>query len=62
MTVKELINELKKYPDDMIVGVSEVHRDRKTNKPVSDIDLQIAHWEHTNYPYDLEDFDYLRIE
>lgn len=46
MTVKELINELQKYPEDMEV------------MDACYIDIEKVYegtWEHTNYPYDKPD-------
>lgn len=62
MTVKELIEELKKYPEDMIVaGSYECGRYKNTKEIWSTVELSICHWEPTNYPYDREEFDYLNI-
>jgi hypothetical protein len=53
MTVKELIEKLKEFPEDMPVGIMyDVH---------SDIEIHIATWTHDNYPYNKPDFDYVNI-
>lgn len=63
MTVKELIEELKKYPQDMTVGIMyDVGRSRVTHQPYSEVEIKIAHWEDTNYPYNEEDFDFVNVE
>ena len=54
MTVKELINELKKWPEDLIVAVY--------HEPFEDIILKKCTWIHSNYPYDKPDVDYLSLE
>ena len=61
MTVGELIEELKKYPEDMPVAVCGdimYPPDHKENI----LKVEKWTWVHTNYPYDLPDFDYINIE
>jgi len=63
MTVKELIEELKKFPQDMPVAVgSDICKDRHTHEPYSTVGIKISHWEDTNYPYNEEDFDYVNLD
>jgi len=53
MTVKELIEKLKEFPEDLPVGVMyDVH---------ADVMVERKTWEHTNYPYNKPDFDYINI-
>ena len=54
MTVKELIEKLKEYPDDMIVTTD--------CQPNWGINLKVRTWTHDNYPYNKPSFDYLNIE
>lgn len=58
MTVSELIEELKKYPQDMPVGVYGNFLYPSGDK----IDVSICTWVHSNYPYNLPDTDYVNIE
>lgn len=53
-TVKDLINELKKYPEDMIVAADY--------DIFSDIELEVKIWTHTNYPYDKPDVEFLNLQ
>lgn len=54
MKVKDLIRELKKYPQDMIVTVD--------NDIFSDIEIEVQVWTHTNYPYDKPDVEFLNLQ
>lgn len=54
MTVKELIDKLKEYPEDMLVGLDY--------QPEWGIDLIVRTWTHNNYPYDKPDYEYLSLE
>lgn len=61
MTVRELIDELEKWPEDMPVAVDGnimYPSDHKENI----LKVEKRTWVHTNYPYDLPDFDYINIE
>ena len=53
-TVKELIDELKKYPEDMIVATDF--------QPNWDITPIIRTWTPSNYPYDRDEYKYLNLE
>lgn len=61
MIVRELIEELKKYPQDMPVAVG-------TNimyPPESDynkIKVSLRVWVDSNYPWNKPDFEYINIE
>lgn len=52
-TVKDLINILKEYPQDMPVAV--------WSDPHDEIEVEIKKWTHNNYPYDKPDIDYVAI-
>ena len=54
MTVKELIEKLKEFPEDMPVGV--------IGDPVSEIIVSIQTWTHNNFPYDKPDIKFVNIE
>ena len=57
MTVKELIEELQKFPLDMPVAT-----DGCFNYPNGDkFEVSIKTWVDSNYPYDLPDTDYVDI-
>lgn len=52
-TVKDLINILKEFPQDMPVAV--------WSDPHDEIEVEIKKWTHNNYPYDKPDIDYVAI-
>lgn len=52
-TVKDLINALEKYPQNMLVAV--------WTDPHDEIEIEIKTWTHDNYPYDKPDIDYVAI-
>ena len=54
ITVKELIEKLQEFPQDMPVGIDY--------DPMSPIEIKIWTWVHNNYPYDKPDFDFVNIE
>lgn len=61
MTVGELIEELKKYPEDMPVAVDG----NIMYPPEADynrLDITKRTWVVSNYPYADPDFDYINIE
>ena len=58
MTVGQLIEELKKSPQDMPVGI-DMNFQYPDGEP---IDVSIHTWVHSNYPYNLPDTDYVNIE
>ena len=49
-TVQDLINELKKFPLNMEVRDYDFEKIEK---------VEIKTWQHTNYPYNLPDKDYV---
>ena len=51
-TVQDLINELKKFPPNMEVRDYDFEKIEKVG---------IKTWQHTNYPYNLPDKDYVCI-
>ena len=58
MTVGELIEKLKKFPQDMPVAT-----DRNFQYPDGDpLEVSIRTWVDSNYPYNLPDTDYVNIE
>lgn len=54
MTVKDMIEKLKQFPEDMSIAVGYDVFD--------EIRIYIKTWSHTNYPYDRPDFQYVCIE
>ena len=61
MTVGELINELKKWPEDMPVAVyGDIYY--PPEHPSNKLTVEKRTWVHTNHPYNLPDFDYINIE
>jgi len=61
MTVKELIEELQKWPQDMPVTI--LHEiDWVTRDDPHLIKVSKTTWTHTNWPYDKPDFDYIFLE
>ena len=60
-TVKDLIELLKQYPEDLPVAVNYTIQDLD-GEPYSEIDVRECRWEPTNYPYTGEEFDYLNLE
>lgn len=61
MTVGELIEELRKWPEDMPVGVWG-DLQYPPEHPSNRLKVEKRTWVHTNYPYNLPDFDYVNIE
>jgi hypothetical protein len=61
MTVKQLIEELQKFPEDMPVAILNMI-DWKSKDGPDDLKVKQTTWEHTNYPYDKPDFHYINIE
>jgi len=59
MTVGELMEELKKWPQDMPVAC-----DMDIYYPPEECKVEITQrtWVHSNYPYDLPDFEYVNLE
>ena len=63
MTVKELIEILKEFPEDMTVAVEyDAQRDRKEHKERSEISIRKTVWIDSNYPYNEEEFEYINLE
>jgi len=61
MTIKELIEELQKYPEDMPVAVDG----NISYPPEADynrLEVSKRTWVVSNYPYKDPDFDYINIE
>ena len=61
MRVKELIEELKKLPQDAyIASYDDINWSTKDDP--HDIKIVKHTWVHSNYPYDKPDFDYYNLE
>lgn len=59
MTVGELIEELKKYPQDMPVACcGDIYYPPKNYK----IDISQRIWVDSNYPWNRPDFEYINLE
>lgn len=61
MTVKQLIEELQKQPQDMPVGIM-YDIDWVARDDPHWIKAARATWVHSNWPYDKDDFDYINLE
>ena len=61
MTVKQLIEKLKQFPDDMPVAtIGEINYSDIDDPEF--IDVQVKTWTHSNYPYDKPDFEFVNLE
>lgn len=60
MTVKQLIEELKKMPEDYPVALMDDIGWAQKDDP-NDIKLKICVWQQSNYPYDKPDFEYVNL-
>ena len=54
ITVSEFIEKLKEFPQDMPVGIEY--------NPFDEIEIEIKTWEHTNYPYNKPDLEFVNIQ
>ena len=62
ITVKDLIEILKTYPEDMPVASNyDSGRVRSTHEISTELFIGKVEWEDTNHPYDEEPFEYLNI-
>lgn len=61
MTVKELIEELQKYPQDMPVA-TDGNIYYPPDSPYNKLEVSKRTWVESNYPYIDPDFDYINIE
>ena len=61
MTVKQLIEKLKEFPENMPVATFNAIKPKDIDDPEW-IKVSIATWVHSNYPYDKPDFDYVNLE
>ena len=60
MTVKQLKQELDRFPDDMPVATfNDISWNSKDDPEWIQVTKCI--WEHTNYPYDKPDFEYVNL-
>lgn len=61
MTVGQLIEKLKEYPEDMPVATfSDIGWDSRNDPDW--IKISIGTWVHGNYPYDRPDFQFVNLE
>lgn len=61
MTVKQLINVLKKVPQDLPIAIwNDISWQTKDDPHY--IKISECVWTHSNYPYDKEDFNYINLE
>ena len=61
MTVKQLIEKLKEFPENMPVATLNDINPEDIDDPEW-IKISIVTWTHSNYPYDKPDFDYVNLE
>ena len=61
MTVRELIDELKKCPQDMPVAV-DMNIMWTPEADYNKLEISQRTWVDTNYPWNRPDFDYINIE
>ena len=61
MTVKQLIEKLREFPENMPVATINVINPEDIDDPEW-IKVSIATWVHSNYPYNKPDFDYVNLE
>ena len=61
MIVSQLIEELKKYPQDMPVA-TYYDIDWKSKDDQNSINIEICTWVHSNYPYNMPDFEYVSLQ
>ena len=61
MRVKELINKLQEFPQDMPVATFHDINPSDIDNP-DFIEVKIYTWEHSNFPYDKPSFDYVNLE
>ena len=61
MRVKELINKLQEFPQDMPVATFHDINPSDIDNP-DFIEVKIYTVEHSNFPYDKPSFDYVNLE
>lgn len=61
MRVKQLIDKLREFPENMPVATSHLINPCDIDNP-NFIEVNICTWEHSNYPYDKPSFDYVNLE
>lgn len=61
MTVKQLIEKLKEFPENMPVATINYINPEDIDDPEW-IRVSMATWVHSNYPYNKPDFDYVNLE
>ncbi len=61
MIVKQLIDKLKEFPEDMPVAIMYDMSYKQKDDP-DDIKVIKRTWTHQNCPYDKDDFDFVNLE
>lgn len=61
MTVKQLIEKLEEFPEDMPVATFHDINPEDIDDP-DWITVNVYTWEHQNYPYNKPNFDYVNLE
>ena len=61
MTVKQLIEELNKFPEDMPVTIMNDINPEDVDDPHW-LSVEKWTWTHDNYPYNKPDFDYINLQ
>ena len=61
MIVKQLIDKLREFPENMPVAIDHFINPCDIDNP-DFIKVNICAWEHSNYPYDKPSFDYVNLE
>lgn len=61
MTVKQLIEKLREFPENMPVATFYDINPSDIDNP-DFIEVSICTWEHSNFPYDKPSFDYVNLE
>ena len=61
MTVKQLIDKLREFPEDMPVATfNDINPVDKDDPNWIRVDMRL--WQHNNYPYDKPSFPYVNLE
>lgn len=61
MTVKQLIEKLREFPDDMPVATIRLINPEDIDNP-NFIEVNVCTWVYDNYPYNKPSFDYVNLE
>ena len=60
MTVKQLIDKLQEFPENMPVAIFHDINPSDIDNP-NFIEVNVCTWEHNNYPYNKPSFDYVNL-